>query len=108
MCMGPGGSGAILSAGENGGPGPPGGEEDGSWHQIAEEVRRLQDVRMHGKRVRHNTKAPLCTEYVSSCALCAIICYTSIIVIMNCVLQCVYLFQENYSYGSKKTFAFIL
>jgi hypothetical protein len=29
MCMDPGGSGAILKEGENGGPGPPGGEEDG-------------------------------------------------------------------------------
>ncbi len=28
MCVDPGGNGAILSAGERGGPGPPGGEEN--------------------------------------------------------------------------------
>ncbi len=29
MCVGPGGNGAILSVGERGVPGPPGGEENG-------------------------------------------------------------------------------
>jgi hypothetical protein len=76
MCVDPGGREAILSAGENGGPSSPGGGEDGQLvSDSAEEVRHLQDVEKHGERVRHNNKAPLCTEYVSSCVLCAIICY---------------------------------
>jgi hypothetical protein len=75
MCVDPGGSGAILNAGKIGGPVRQAGKKMGSWHQTAEEIRRLEDVRRHGERVGHNTKAPLCTEYVSSRASCAIICY---------------------------------
>jgi hypothetical protein len=47
----------------------------GSWHQTVEEVRRSQDFRRHGEWARHDTNAPLCTEYVSLCVSCAIICY---------------------------------
>ncbi len=76
MCVDPGGREAILSAGDNGGPSPPGGGEDRKLvSDSVEEVRYLQDVGGHGGRVRHNNRAPLCTEYVSSCVLCAIICY---------------------------------
>jgi hypothetical protein len=39
MCVDPGGSGAILSAGERGGPGPPDGGKTDNWHQTVEEVR---------------------------------------------------------------------
>jgi hypothetical protein len=48
MCVDPGGNGAILRA----------GEESYSWHQTVVENRCLQNVRKHGERVRHNTKAP--------------------------------------------------
>jgi hypothetical protein len=51
------------------------GKRVGSWLQTVEEVRRSQDVRRHGERTRHDTKAPLCIEYVSLCISCAIICY---------------------------------
>ncbi len=84
------------------------GKRIGSWHQTVEEVRRSQDVRRHGERARHDTKAPLCTEYVSLCVSCAIICC----ILDDCnrepCFTFFYLFQENESYGSKNPFAFIL
>jgi hypothetical protein len=43
MCVNPEGNGAILSAGERGGPGPPGGEENGRWHR---QWRRLDVPKM--------------------------------------------------------------
>jgi hypothetical protein len=54
--------------GEEGDPAHQAGKRTGSWHQTVEEVRRSQDVRGHGERARHDTKVPLCTEYVSLCA----------------------------------------
>ncbi len=65
-----------------------------SWHQTVEEVRCLQDFRRHGGRVRQNTKAPLCTEYVSLCMSCAIIGCTLEIVIVNRVLLCLFVSGE--------------
>jgi hypothetical protein len=64
------------------------GKRTGSWHQTVEEVRRSQDVRRHGERARHDTKAPLYTEYVSSCASCSITCVPLMIVIVSRVLLC--------------------
>jgi hypothetical protein len=71
----PGENGAILNAGGGGGPGPPGrGRRMGSWHQTVEEIRCSQDVGKHGERARHDIKVPLCTEYISLCVSCVIIC----------------------------------
>ncbi len=75
MCVYPGGNGAILSAGERWWPARQTGKETGSCHQTVEEVRCPKNVRRHGERARHGTKTPLCTECVSLCVLCAIICY---------------------------------
>jgi hypothetical protein len=50
---------------EVGDPARQAGKKMGSWHQTVEEVRSFQNVRRHGERARHDTKAPLCTEYVS-------------------------------------------
>ncbi len=85
------------------------GQKTGSCHQTAEEVRRLKDVRSHREPVRHNTKAPLCTEYVSSCVLCAIICYN----LDNCncepCLMCLLIcFRRINHMAVKNPFAFIL
>jgi hypothetical protein len=49
---------------EVGDPARQAGKGAGSWHQTAEEVRRSQDAERHGRRARHDIKAPLCTEYV--------------------------------------------
>jgi hypothetical protein len=63
--MDPGENGAILNAGEGGGPGTTRGEGTDSWHQTVEEVKRSQDAGRHEGWARYNIKPPLCTEYVS-------------------------------------------
>jgi hypothetical protein len=99
MCVDPGGNGAILSVGGEGGPARLAGEEVSSWYRTAEEMRRSQDDRRQRRRTRHGFKSPLCTEYVS---LYTLVCCIPDDVVMSDVLF-VYLFQENKSYGSKKT-----
>jgi hypothetical protein len=65
MCVDPGGNGAILNVGGEGGPARLAGEEVSSRYQTAETVRHSQDDRRQRRQARHGIKAPLCTEYVS-------------------------------------------
>ncbi len=88
MCVDPGGSGAILREGENGGPGPPGGEEDVQLASDSGGCQRCQKAWRTGSTQHHNTKAPLCTEYISLYTSCATIGCTLEIVIVNRVLLC--------------------
>ncbi len=69
VCVDPGGNGATMNAGGEGGPGPPGGREDSSWYPAVETVRRSQDARRQRRRAQRDIKASLCTEYVSMYAL---------------------------------------
>jgi hypothetical protein len=60
--------------GEKGGLARQAGEGVSSWYRTAEEVRHSQDDTSQRRPALHGTKAPLCTEYVSLCALCALTC----------------------------------
>jgi hypothetical protein len=103
-CVDPGERGAILEAGGVRGPGQPGGEKAGSWHQTVEEDRH--------HRMPQNMGDGLATTpsyvYAQSMYHCALrINYHINNHNRNHVLL-YYLFQENKSFGSKKPFAFIL
>ncbi len=100
--MDPGGNGATMNTGGEGGPSPPGwGEDkqlvpnsgDGLTFIGCQKTKKTGSARLrHAQSMYHC----VCQSTV-----------TLMIVIMNSVLP-VYLFQENKSYGSKKPFAFIL
>jgi hypothetical protein len=69
VCVDPGGNGATMNVGGEGGPSPPGREEVSSWYPAAETVRGSQDARRQRRQTRSDIKATLCTEYVSLYAL---------------------------------------
>jgi hypothetical protein len=95
--------------GEEGDPAHQAGKKMGSWHHTVEEIRHPQDVRRHGDWARHDTtKAPLCTEYVSLCVLCASICCTLDDCSREPYLTVSICFRRINHMAVKKPFAFIL
>jgi hypothetical protein len=104
VCVDPGEMGAILEAGESGGPAHQEGERTDSWHQTVEEGRRCKMSKSTGDRLTI-TPSHIYAQSMYHCILC--ISYCIIIHNRNRVLLC-YLFLENKSLGSKKPFAFIL
>ncbi len=79
-----------------------------SWYWTAEEVKHPQDDRRHRRRARHGTKAALCTEYISLCALSTLTCC----ILDNCNHEycftlSIYFRRINHM-AVKKPFAFIL
>jgi hypothetical protein len=100
VCVDPGGNGATMNVGGEGGPGPPGGEEVSS---DTRQQRRLVVLKMlEDKEDGLGTTSRL--HYAQSMYHCM---HSLMIVVMSSVLL-VYLFQENKSYGSTKPFVFIL